>query len=88
MDYFYKKDDKAALDILAVNPGLDIPRNKFLYAGYKGGSGPGVLNLTWLLKTSGSDWYCLTGSWNNEKDKLEEKKFFELMQAAVNAIGE
>ena len=95
MDYFYKKDDKAALAILAVNPGLDIPKNKFLYAGYKGGSEAGVLNMTWLLKTSGPvnqdqsapDWYCLTGSWNNEKDNLEENKFFELMQAAINAIG-
>lgn len=87
MEYFHKKDDKAALAILAVNPGLDIPKNKFLYAGYKGGSEAGVLNMTWLLNTSGGDWYCLTGSWNNEKENLEEKKFFELMQAAINAIG-
>lgn len=88
MDYFYKKEDKAALEILAINPGgLDIPKNKFLYAGYKDGSGPGVLNMTGLLKTSGSDWYCLTGSWNNAGDPLEEQKFFGLMQAAINAIG-
>jgi hypothetical protein len=87
MGYFQKKDDKAALAIMAVNPGLDIPKNKFLYAGYKGGSEAGVLNMTWLLKTSGGDWYCLTGSWNNEKENLEEKRFIELMQAAINAIG-
>ena len=88
MGYFYKKDDKTALAVMAVNPGLDIPKNKFLYAGYKGGSEAGVLNMTWLLTTSAGDWYCLTGSWNNEKDNLEEKKFFELMQAAINAIGQ
>lgn len=88
MDYFYKEENKTALDILAVNPGLDIPKNKFLYAGYKGGSEAGVLSMTWLLKTSGTDWYCLTGSWNNEADVLDESKFFELMQAAINAIGE
>lgn len=88
MDYFRKKEDKQALDIMAINPGLDIPREKFLYAGYKGGSERGVLNMTWLLKTSRSDWYCLTGSWNDEKDALEESRFFALMQAAINMTAE
>jgi len=89
MEYFYKEKDSdgTALAIMAVNPGLDIPKNKFLYAGYKGGSEAGVLNMTWLLETAGGDWYCLTGSWNNEKDNLEEKQFFELMQAAINSLG-
>ena len=86
---FLQKDDKAALAILGVNPGLDIPKNKFLYAGYKGGSEAGVLNLTWLLKTSGPvnrGTGMPHGSWNNER--MTWKKInFELMQAAINAIG-
>jgi len=90
MEYFYRKGGKTARAIMAIEPGLDIPRNKFLYAGYKGGAEAGVLNMTWLLKTSGSDWYCLTGSWNNDSDKdnLAENKFFELMQMAINVIGQ
>jgi hypothetical protein len=72
---------------MAVNPGLDIPKGGFVYAGYKGGSEPGVLNMTWLFRTAGPDWYCLTGSWNNAKDTLDEKVFFELMQAAIYAMG-
>ncbi|MBU2572723.1 MAG: class A beta-lactamase-related serine hydrolase [Elusimicrobia bacterium] len=88
MDYFRKEEDKPALDIMAINPGLDIPRGKFFYAGYKGGSEPGVLNMTWLFKTSRADWYCLTGSWNDEKNTLDEAQFSALMQAAINMIGE
>jgi hypothetical protein len=88
MDYFYKKADKSALEILGAAPGMDIPEKQFLYAGYKGAAEPGVLNMTWLLKTPGSDWYCITGSWNSENENLEERKFFELMRAAVNAMGD
>ena len=37
--------------ILAINPGLaPAQRGGFAYVGYKGGSEPGVLNLTWLVR--------------------------------------
>ena len=87
MAYFAEKQDIKALEILALNPGLDIPRENFFYAGYKGGSEPGVISMTWLLKNKKLDWYCLSASWNNEKDKLEETKFFGLMQSALNALA-
>ena len=88
MEYFYKKDDIQALDIMAMNTGLDLPPGRFFYAGYKGGSEPGVLNMTWLLKNKKNDWYCLSASWNNEKTDLDENKFFELMQSALRADWE
>lgn len=81
-----KEDDRKALDILAMNRGLKIP-DGFLYAGYKGGSEPGVLAMTWLLKTPKSGWLCLAAAWNNEKEKVEEARFFEIMQGALNALG-
>lgn len=84
--YVVKEDDRRAFDILAINRGLKIP-DGFLYAGYKGGSEPGVLAMTWLLKTPKSGWLCLAAAWNNEKEKLEEAKFFEIMQGALNALG-
>ncbi|MEA3306669.1 MAG: serine hydrolase [Elusimicrobiota bacterium] len=87
MDYFRKERDETALGIMGINPGLNISKEKFSYAGYKGGSEPGVSNMTWLLKTKKDDWYCLSASWNNESETLEEKKFFEIMQSAINFIG-
>ncbi|MBI5745150.1 MAG: serine hydrolase [Elusimicrobia bacterium] len=87
MKYFKDKDDKAALEILAMNPGLTMPPGKFLYAGYKGGSEPGVLAMAWLLKNSDGNWSCLAATWNNELAVLEEGKFFSIMQGALNALG-
>ena len=58
--------DPVARSIMAVSPSL--PRstvNEWSYVGYKGGSEPGVLNLTWLLRNEANDWYMLTMSWNN-----------------------
>lgn len=87
MSYFAEKKDAKALEILALNPGLNIPRENLVYAGYKGGSEPGVLSMTWLLKNRKAEWFCLSASWNNEKDNLGESEFFGLMQSALNALG-
>lgn len=88
MDYFTGKEAGKAREILALNPGLAIPRENLVYAGYKGGSEPGVLSMTWLLKNKREEWLCLSASWNNEKDGLAESEFFGLMQSALNALGE
>ena len=64
-----------------------IPKENIVYAGYKGGSEPGVLSMTWLLKNKKAEWFCLSGSWNDEKENLESVKFFTLMQSALNALG-
>jgi len=37
-------------DILSANPGVAIDDTVWPWVGYKGGSEPGVLNLTWLLR--------------------------------------
>ncbi len=87
MEYFRKNKDGAARKIMAAAPGLDAPRNKFAYAGYKGGQEPGVLSAVWLLEKNNEDWYCLTGSWNNGLIGPDEKKFNELLQLAIYAIG-
>jgi hypothetical protein len=83
MDWHRRKADAKALEILAVNPGLDIPRAKFEYAGYKGGSEPGVLNLTWILRAKDGTWYALSVGWNNPEQALDEKKFMGLVQAIL-----
>jgi len=87
MKYIADKDDKAALDILAMNPGLRLPPGAFLYAGYKGGGGPGVLSMTWLLKDLNSHWYCLSAVWNDEREKLDEAKFYAVMNGALAGLG-
>ena len=76
-----------ALGILAVNPGLKEASEGFSYAGYKGGSGPGVLSATWLLRDKGGEWLCLSSSWNDPAHDLDEGKFFGLMGTALRALS-
>ncbi|MEM1414219.1 MAG: serine hydrolase [Myxococcota bacterium] len=40
----------AVEDVLAINPGIPDAAGLFSYVGFKGGSEPGVLNLTWLVR--------------------------------------
>jgi len=88
MGYFARFGNAEALDILALNPGLNIPAGKIVYTGYKGGSEPGVLSMAWLLRNAGGQWFCLAASWNSEKKDLDEKKFFTLMQSGLNALAQ
>ena len=87
MQWFDKKNDRVALDILAVNPGLSAAGGKLSYLGYKGGSEAGVLNMTWLLKNSDGQSMALSATWNNDRRTLDEEKFFGLMQAILNLIA-
>lgn len=87
MDYLRVKDDRRALELLAMSPGPVPAGDAFLYAGYRGASEPGVLSMTWLLKDRDSRWYCLSASWNNSVEKLEEAKFFAIMRSALSALA-
>ncbi|HOI41455.1 MAG TPA: serine hydrolase [Elusimicrobiales bacterium] len=86
MDRFRKSGDGTVLGMLAINPGLPVDKKLVPYAGYKGGSEAGALNMTWLLKTRASAWYCLSATWNDEKSPLDEKEFFGIMQGALKLV--
>jgi hypothetical protein len=87
MDYLRVKDDRRALELLAMNQGPVPAGAAFFYAGYRGASEPGVLSMTWLLKAENSGWYCLSASWNNNVEKLEEGSFFAIMRSALAALS-
>ncbi|TMM49880.1 serine hydrolase [Qipengyuania marisflavi] len=60
------QDDDTARAIMAVNTALtEAELAGWKYAGFKGGSEPGVLNLTWLLQDEADGWHMLALSWNN-----------------------
>lgn len=86
MDWFRRRGDDTAFGILAINPGFSIPRDRIAYVGYKGGSEPGVLNLTLLIRTKEGAWYALSAGWNNPEKALDDKKLVALVQAAVDGL--
>jgi hypothetical protein len=43
-----------------VNPGMQVDAARWPYVGFKGGSEPGVLQLTWLLRRADDRWFVLS----------------------------
>lgn len=76
-----KTADPAAFAIMAINPQVSpAMKGAWPYAGFKGGSEPGVINLTWLLTdASGRDW-MLSFGWNNPAAAVDEGKALALAQ--------
>lgn len=74
-----------SLPLMSLNPGLANPADWQRIA-YKGGSEPGVLNLTsWLIAKNGQQ-YCVSATWNNPQAKLDENQFFLLYNSLLNTL--
>jgi beta-lactamase class A len=73
--------DPRAFAIMGINPAASpAVRAQWDYIGFKGGSEPGVINLTWLLRDgAGRDW-VLTLGWNNPAAVVEDGKLEGLAQ--------
>lgn len=79
MEQLAEMTDPAARRIMAVNPALsDDVAGRWAYVGYKGGSEPGVLNLSWLLQTRAGEWYVLSMSWNDSAAPVDHAAFEQL----------
>lgn len=73
--------------VLSKNPGIAIDKGQYQWAGYKGGSEPGVINLTLLLQGADGTWYAATASWNDTAAPVEDMRFASLMAALVKFAG-
>jgi hypothetical protein len=75
-------------EILSKNPGLPDEAGAFKYIGFKGGSEPGVLNLTWLLQRKSDDkWVFLTAGFNDTGAAIDEEKAITAVSAARDFLG-
>jgi beta-lactamase class A len=92
LDRLRSLEDDTALRILQVSPSLTPEaRAYWAYAGFKGGSEPGVLNLTWLLRDKAGAWYVLAMSWNDPAAPVDQQRFTLLSQrlmALTRSAGE
>jgi beta-lactamase class A len=79
LDWLRRNADPAALAILAINPGLGAAGETYAYAGYKGGSETGVLNMSFLLRRRDGRWLALVATWNDPAAKLDETRFMLLL---------
>lgn len=84
MDWLRRNGDARTHEILAINPGLaPTVTDDFAYLGFKGGSEPGVINLTYLARGKDGAWHAAAGSWNNIEAKVDEMRFVTLLSRAL-----
>jgi hypothetical protein len=61
--------------ILSMNPGIPDEKKQYGYIGFKGGSEPGVLNLSFVLQRArDSKWLFLTVGFNDTSAPIDEPK--------------
>lgn len=81
------QDPKAAplLDVLAKNPGLPIDTKQWPYVGFKGGSEPGVLDLTYLLRRADDKWFVVTvGANSDEGGTVDENQLLPIVGGLID----
>ena len=79
---------KPLLDVLAKNPGLPVDRKRWPYIGYKGGSEPGVLSMTYLLRRDDDRWFVVSVGLNAaEGHALDEPKVLGVVAGVLALLG-
>lgn len=74
-----------SLDLMTVNAGL-ATKERWQRIAFKGGSEPGVLNLTTYLEDTQKNRYTVVVTANTSKKPLDEKKIMESYQAILNYL--
>ncbi|MBV8223402.1 MAG: serine hydrolase, partial [Candidatus Eremiobacteraeota bacterium] len=74
----------ASLPLMSINPGVADPA-QWTHVAYKGGSEPGVLNLTTQIVSKSGKTYCVSATWNDALP-LDEKRFELLYSLVLNSL--
>lgn len=81
-------DNQTARDIMAVNSGIGpAAAAKWRYRGYKGGSEPGVISMSFLAQSKAGQWYAISGSWNNPAKEVDNNAFATLMTRLMDSVA-
>jgi hypothetical protein len=87
MDWLRLHADDGAKAILAISGGLpQQARAAVRYAGFKGGSEPGVANLTYLIQTRSGAWYAVSVGWNNPAAPVDANRLAGLAARAIQQL--
>jgi beta-lactamase class A len=75
-------------DVLAKNPGLPIDPKIWPYIGFKGGSEPGVVNMTYLLRRDDNKWFVVVLGFNaSEGGTLDDTRIFNVAAGVIDLVG-
>jgi beta-lactamase class A len=73
------------LPLMGINPGIAQPQD-WQKVVYKGGSEPGVLNLTTGLQAKNGQRYCVVATWNDDRP-VDEAKFVGLYGGLIDFLS-
>jgi beta-lactamase class A len=83
-DLMQKVED---LPLMSVNPGGGlVDPSQWERISFKGGSEPGVLNLTTSLKAKNGKTYCVSATWNNAEAAIDETSFYILYGGILEGL--
>ena len=81
-------NSQTARDVMAVNSGIgQAAAAKWRYLGYKGGSEPGVISMSFLTQSKAGEWYAISGSWNDPAKDVDNTAFIQLMTRLVDHVA-
>jgi beta-lactamase class A len=78
---------KPVLDVLAKNGGIALDKAAWPYVGFKGGSEPGVINLTWLAQRADGKWFVVVLTANDTKATVDEAKAIGIAQGVFELLA-
>ncbi|WP_108790757.1 serine hydrolase [Erythrobacter sp. Alg231-14] len=83
--FMRENGEETAFQIMGINPSMTAStRSQWDYAGYKGGSEPGVLNLTWLVTDNAGQDHALVLSWSNSEASLTNDDLERIAERILN----
>ncbi|MDJ0615736.1 MAG: serine hydrolase [Calothrix sp. MO_192.B10] len=93
MEWFFTSEELCGLmkevgdlPLMSINPGVADAKD-WQRVAFKGGSEPGVLNLTTWLQGKNGNKYCVVGTWNNSKAPVDEIKFSALYGGVISLLA-
>ncbi len=93
VEWFYSAEELcelmeqvASLPLMSINPGVANP-NDWERVAFKGGSEPGVLNLTSWLKGKNGKQYYVVATWNNSDVPVDELKLSALYGGVISLLA-
>ncbi len=80
--------DPVTRAILKVNPGIPpVSAGRWAYLGYKGGSEPGIMGMSFLLQSKQGERYVVSALVNNPQAEIDQPGFITLMTRLLDQLA-
>lgn len=89
MNKLRNSSDPIVAQILSLNSGIASgDARRWNYLGYKGGSEPGVISMSFLVQSKNGEWYSVSGGWNNPRQEVDQGKWVAIMTRVLNILAQ